>query len=407
MRLEQTLSVVSRRVPLRHRLAADLFLRRLAHWQGGALSITLPDDSVVHAGNPTAARVHIRVKAWHVFSRILMAADIGAGETYMEGDWECSDLVSLCRWFIRDANLLSSGGAWTWPTRLLHTIIQRSRANTLAGSQRNIRAHYDLSNELYRLFLDDSMTYSSAVFPDRDCSLEAAQQHKIDMICRRLALASHHHLLEIGSGWGTLAIHAARNYGCRVTTLTLSEQQLALARERVAAAGLTERVDVRLCDYRHVTGSYDRIVSVEMLEAVGHAYYRTFFDQCARLLKPGGRMVLQAICVPDQRFAAYQRDFDWIRKYVFPGGALASIHAIVTAVKQQTPLQLEWLEDIGPHYERTLRFWRERFRNQHVTVRALGFGDRFVRMWDFYLASCEAAFAERAIGNVQMLFTRP
>lgn len=408
MSLETTLNALPQRIPVHHRLAADLVLRPLARWQGGALSITLPDGNTMHVGNPTApTRVLLHIKKWRVFWRLLTVADIGAGEAYTDGDWECSDLVTLCRWFLRDLQLLQARSPWTLPARLVYGVLRRAHANTLAGSRRNIRSHYDLSNDLYRLFLDDSMTYSSAIFPRSDSTLEEAQQHKIDGICGRLALDESHHLLEIGSGWGALAIHAAQRFGCRVTSLTLSEQQLTLARERVAAAGLSSRVDIQLCDYRHATGTYDRIVSVEMLEAVGHAFYGTFFGQCGRLLKPGGRMFLQTICVPDQRFAAYERDFDWIRKHIFPGGALASVHAILGAVKTYTPLRLEWLEELGPHYARTLELWRERFRDQLGAVRRLGFDDRFVRMWDFYLASCAAAFAERAIGNVQLVLTRP
>ena len=408
MSFEHTLNALPQHVPASHRVAAASVLRPLARLQAGALSITLPDDSVMHFGDPaSSARTAVHVKKWRVFWRMLTAADIGAGESYMDGDWDCTDLVTLCRWFMRDASLLPTGSPWMWPARLMHRALRRAHANTLTGSRRNIRSHYDLSNDLYRLFLDDSMTYSSAVFQDDRQSLEDAQSHKIDAICRRLALAPRHHLLEIGSGWGALAIHAAQQYGCRVTSITLSEQQLAFARERVAAAGLSDRVDIRLCDYRQVRGTYDRIVSVEMLEAVGHAFYGTFFGQCGRLLTSDGRMLLQTICVPDQRFAAYQSDFDWIRKYVFPGGALASVHAVLDAVKAHTPLRLAWLEEIGPHYARTLQLWRERFRRQVGAVRGLGFDERFVRMWDFYLASCEAAFAERAIGNVQMMFTRP
>jgi cyclopropane-fatty-acyl-phospholipid synthase len=362
----------------------------------------------MHAGDPSArARVTVRVKEWRVFWRVLTSADIGAGEAYMEGDWECSDLVTLCRWFMRDTGLLQNRSPWTVPTRLAHAALRYARANTLSGSRRNITFHYDLSNELYRLFLDDSMTYSSAVFPTADSTLAEAQQYKIDGVCRQLALAPEHHLLEIGSGWGALAMHAARQYGCRVTSLTLSHQQLQLARQRVAAAGLGERVDVQLCDYRNVSGVYDRVVSIEMLEAVGHSFYGAFFGQCGRLLKPGGRMFLQSICVPDQRFDRYRRDFDWIRKYIFPGGALASVHAIATAVKTHTPMRIEWLSEIGPHYVPTLRLWRERFARHASAIRQLGFDDRFIRMWDFYLASCEAAFAERAIGNVQMVLAQP
>jgi cyclopropane-fatty-acyl-phospholipid synthase len=293
------------------------------------------------------------------------------------------------------------------PSRLHHRVLRFLHANRPARSARNIQYHYDLSNDLYQLFLDDSLTYSCAVFEPADLSLAQAQTRKIDQICRRLELRPGLALLEIGSGWGAFAIHAARHYGCRVTSLTLSRQQLELARERVAAAGLEAAVDIRLCDYREISGSFDRIVSIEMFEAVGYEYYRVFFEQCDRLLRPGGRMFLQTITVPDQRFERYRREFDWIRKYIFPGGLLASAHAIATALMRYTDLRIEWMQDIGPHYARTLRCWRERFLARRAEVDRLGFDERFHRMWEFYLASCEAAFATRHIGDVQMLLRRP
>ena len=274
-------------VPWPHRLATRLVLATLSRWTAGALTVELPDGSAVTLGAPTAAPpLRLRVKDWRFFWRVLTAGDIGAGESYVDGEWECADLVELCRLFIRDQSMVDSDSVWTLPARARHALLRVLRANSLAGSRRNITYHYDLSNELYRLFLDESMTYSCAVFPSDDASLAAAQRHKLAEICRRLALAPGMEVLEIGSGWGAFAIHAATHYGCRVTSLTLSDAQLALARERVAAAGVTSLVDIRLCDYRQITGSYDRIVSIEMFEAVGYEYYGAFFGQCHRVLKP-------------------------------------------------------------------------------------------------------------------------
>jgi len=394
--------------PLRYRIAAQLVLGGFARWRGGALSVTLPDGTMREYGDRmVAAPVAVTVKDWRFFWRSLTGGDIGVGESYMAGEWDCSDLVEVCCGFLRDQSLLDHRSAWTLPARLWHAWLRLRHVNTLRGSRRNIEHHYDLSNDLYRLFLDESMMYSCAVFEPDDASLAEAQLNKIEQICRRLALAPGMEILEIGSGWGAFAIHAARNYGCRVTSLTLSKEQLALARERVAAAGVSSLVDIRLCDYRRITGSFDRIVSIEMFEAVGYEYYGAFFSQCSRLLKPDGRMFLQTIYTPDQQFDAYRRNFDWTRKYIFPGSLLASIHGIAHALKHHTAMRIEWMEDIGVHYARTLHAWRERFMSRIPEVRQLGFDDCFIRMWEFYLASCEAGFATRYIGDAQMILAKP
>jgi cyclopropane-fatty-acyl-phospholipid synthase len=395
-------------IPRRARLAAQLVLSGLARWRGGAITMTLPDGSVREYGDRSVApAVTVTVNDWKFFWRALTAGDIGIGESYMAGEWECSDLVEVCRGFLRDQSMLDYRSAWTLPARVRHAWLRLRWANTLKGSRRNIEYHYDLSNDLYRLFLDESMMYSCAVFEPDDASLAEAQLNKIEQICRRLELAPGMEILEIGSGWGAFAIHAARQYGCRVTSLTLSKEQRALARERVAAAGVESLVDIRLCDYRTVTGSFDRIVSIEMFEAVGYEYYGAFFGQCSRVLKPDGRMFLQTIYKPDQLFDRYRRDFDWIRKYIFPGSLLASVSGIAHALKYHTAMRIEWMQDIGVHYARTLRAWRERFMSRAAEVRQLGFDDRFIRMWEFYLASCEAAFATRYLGDAQMILAKP
>ena len=395
-------------VPLTDRMAAQVVLRQLEHWRTGALTMELPDGRRLDLGVPRAPRrAVVTVKQWRFFRRVLTGGDIGVGEAYMDGDWECDDLVELCRMFIEDQSVIANRSAWTLAKRGAHAIQRRARRNTLRGSRRNIRRHYDLSNDLFRLFLDDSMTYSAAVFPSPAATLEEAQRNKLDGVCRRLELQPDQHVLEIGSGWGAFAIHAAREYGCRVTSITLSEDQLRLARARVADAGLADRVDIRLCDYRRIAGTFDRIVSIEMFEAVGREHYGAFFAACERLLRPEGQMFLQTIAFPDQHFDAYARDYDWLRKYIFPGSLLASLHEITAALKRVTTLRIEWLRDIGPDYARTLRVWRERFLARQHDVRRLGFDDRFIRMWDFYLASCEAAFGVRYINDLQIVLKRP
>ena len=389
------------------RIAFRLVLRQLESWSG-AVHLELPDGQRLDLGTPgSAAPISVRVNRWRFFRRVLAGADIGIGEAYMDGDWECSDLVALCRMFIADQRVLHARSAWSLPAALLHGMQRWARRNSLRGSRRNIRAHYDLSNELFGLFLDDSMTYSAAVFARPDSSLADAQLGKLDGICRALELQPHHHVLEIGGGWGSFAIHAARNYGCRVTALTVSKEQLALASRRVDAAGLDGQVEIRLCDYRRVSGRFDHLVSIEMFEAVGLEYYDSFFGACERLLRPHGRMFLQTIAIPDQRFRAYVRDYDWLRKYIFPGSLLASLHEITASLQRVTTLRIDALRDIGPDYARTLHLWRDRFRRRLPEVRRLGFDERFVRMWDFYLASCEAAFQVRYLNDLQLVLSRP
>ena len=389
------------------RAAAEAVLQRLARWRAGALSVELPDGSVRELGEGGAPRAHVTVTRWRFFRRALLGGDIGVGEAYMDGDWRCDDLVGLCRAFLLDQSVLDTRSPWSLPTRLAHALRRAWQANTLRGSRRNIRAHYDLSNELFALFLDETMTYSAAVFPHADAPLAAGQIAKLDGICRALDLQPDQHVLEIGSGWGSFALHAAQRYGARVTSLTLSQDQHRLARERVAAAGLGERVDIRLCDYRHMHGRFDHVVSIEMFEAVGLEYYDAFFGACERMLAPQGRMFLQTIAIPDQRFDAYRRDYDWLRKYIFPGSLLASLHEITASLKRVTSLRVDALRDIGPDYARTLRLWRERFLARQAEVRRLGFDERFVRMWEFYLASCEAAFGVGYINDLQLVLSRP
>lgn len=389
-------------------LAAPLVLRRLAEWSDGALEIHLPDGSVRTAGDAKAGEDALRVLVHdrRFFSRVLASGDIGVGESYMAGEWDCSDLPALVRGYLREASVIEHDSPWQWLTSLHHSIRRRLDANTPSGSRRNIRHHYNLSNELFASFLDETLTYSSAVFETEGANLADAQLAKVDGACRALGLRNGDELLEIGSGWGTLAMHAARWYGCRVTSITLSEEQRRHAQQHANAAGLADRVEFRLCDYRDVEGSFDHIVSIEMLEAVGAEYHGEFFSRCDRLLRPGGRVFLQSIVVPDRRFESYRRQFDWIRKYIYPGGCLASHGAIASAIAQHTSLRIEWMRDIGPHYEATLRLWRERFLARRADVRALGFDERFLRMWEFYLAGCEAAFAVGHVGNLQLVLSR-
>ncbi len=333
---------------------------------------------------------------------------VGAGEAYMDGAWQCDDLVALMRMLVRNRDLLDAmenglarfGGMLM---RALHAL----RRNTRHGSRRNIAAHYDLGNEFFRLFLDDNLMYSSAIFASADESLEVASTRKLERICAKLDLTARDHVVEIGSGWGGFAIHAARHHGCRVTTATISREQYDLARERVRAAGLLDRVEVVLEDYRDLSGRYDKLVSIEMIEAIGHHYMDAYFGTVGSLLKPDGMALIQAITIEDHRYAQALRAVDFIKRYIFPGCFIPSISAMLGAVARACDLKLFHLEDIGPSYAFTLAAWRERFHRHLPQVRALGYDERFVRMWDFYLAYCEAGFRERSTGDVQMLLVKP
>jgi cyclopropane-fatty-acyl-phospholipid synthase len=289
----------------------------------------------------------------------------------------------------------------------LRKVLHWAARNTRSGSRRNIAAHYDLGNEFFALFLDPTMMYSSAVFEHPAMTLEEAQVAKLERICRRLDLRPGERVLEIGTGWGGFALHAAGRYGCQVTTTTISEEQYALARERIHEAGLQGRVTLLKQDYRDLRGRYDKLVSIEMIEAVGHQYFGTFFARCGALLEPQGRMLLQAITIADQRYEAARKGVDFIKRYIFPGCCIPSVTALVNAASAASDLRLVHLDDIGPHYATTLRLWRENLLGNIGAVRGLGYSEAFIRMWEFYLAYCEAGFAERMLGDVHAVFAKP
>jgi cyclopropane-fatty-acyl-phospholipid synthase len=342
------------------------------------------------------------------YTEIAGGGSIGAGEAYMQGMWSTDDLTTLIRIFVRNMKLLDEmeGGlaALSTPARKLFHLFNR---NTRGGSRRNIAAHYDLGNELFSLFLDRNMMYSSAVYENDDMDLEQASDAKLERICRKLALTPDDHVLEIGTGWGGFALYAATHHGCRVTTTTISREQHEMASRRVQEAGLGDRVTVLLDDYRDISGRYDKLVSIEMIEAIGHRFMPLFFERAGKLLQPDGMMLLQAITIADQRYRQALKSVDFIQRHVFPGSFLPSITALSEALTRSSELRIFHLEDIGPHYARTLRHWRERFLARLDAVRELGYPAEFTRMWEFYLCYCEGGFEERALGDVQMLLTMP
>jgi cyclopropane-fatty-acyl-phospholipid synthase len=378
-------------------------LRRLRH---GRLQVTDADGHHRFGAVDAPLSASLTVARPGLYRRMVTGGNLAAGEAWMDGDWDSEDLGDVCRIFILNDQILN--GAVPGLLRLVRPatwLLHALRRNTRSGSRRNIAAHYDLGNDFYRLFLDEDMMYSSAIFPHADSSLEEAAQHKNERICRKLDLQMGMRVLEIGTGWGGFALHAAREHGCHVTTTTVSQQQFELASQRVSEAGLEHLVDVRLEDYRDLEGGFDRIVSIEMIEAVGHQYLPTYFQRCAELLRPEGRLLIQGITVPEWAWERHKRSVDFMKRYIFPGCSLVSVGAVSQSMAG-TDLRWENLEDIGPHYARTIRHWRERFLRNLPQVRRQGFDERFVRMWDFYLASCEAAFEERYTSVVQIMLAR-
>ncbi len=343
-----------------------------------------------------------------LYTRLLFGGSIGAAEAYMEGLWSADDLTTVMRILALNQKAfedMEKGIARL--TAPIYKFYHYVRKNTKAGSRKNILAHYDLGNDFYALFLDETMTYSCAIFEQEDTSLKEASEAKYDRICRKLQLAAGDRVVEIGTGWGGFALHAVRNYGVHVTTTTISDQQHQFARDRIKAAGLEDRITLLKEDYRDLRGKFDKLVSIEMIEAVGHQFLPVFFRTCSRLLKADGIMALQAITIGDQIFDRHKRSVDFIKRYIFPGSCIPSITAISKAVAEATDLRLVQMEDITSHYSRTLHEWRRRFFANIKKVQALGFSDTFVRMWEYYLCYCEGAFAERYIGDVQMLFSKP
>ncbi|MFN8613890.1 MAG: DUF1365 family protein [Vulcanimicrobiota bacterium] len=382
------------------------FLQKTAR---GRLWLDLPNNQVWQFGPGGFPEATIRVLNWDFFLRLVWDGDVALGDGLLAGEWESSDLTAVVRFFIDNREALDDRQVWftRWLGRGWGWLRQQMRRNTLAGSRRNIQAHYDMGNELYRRFLDPSMSYSCALFQSPQDDLETAQMRKVDRLLDKARLTAECHLLEIGCGWGSLALRAARRFGCRVTGITLSQQQLEWGRKAVAEAGLSELVELRLCDYRKLTGRFDRVISCEMLEAVGHENLGTYFDTLERLLRPEGLVVLQVITVPDFSYAEYRRNQDWIQKEIFPGALVPSISALLQAAGRRSRFVLEELENIGPHYARTLRQWRERFLEAWSELLELGYDERFRRAWCFYLSYCEAAFASRNLGDVQMVLSRP
>jgi cyclopropane-fatty-acyl-phospholipid synthase len=391
-----------------------IIFRALAPMTRGFLEIEFPDGTRKTFGDPSAdIRARIRLRRERFFQRCVLFGDIGFGESYVDGDWETESIEQVIAWFIlNQENSPSQSGAQAkhaivgllrgW-NRLQHML----RPNSVRTSRRNIAEHYDLGNDFYRSWLDATMTYSSALFSSAEQSLESAQIAKYDALCQKLRLRESDRVLEIGSGWGGFACHAVKRYGCRVTTVTISQAQFDFARERFEREGVADRVEIRLQDYRNIEGRFDKIASIEMMEALGDKYLETFLAKIDDLLAPDGLAGFQYITAPDSRHAELKRGVDWIQKHIFPGSLLLSVGRVNEALRRTGELFLHDLLDFGESYARTLRIWRDTFNRRLDSVRALGFDDRFIRKWNFYLSYCEAAFTMRNISVVQAIYTRP
>ena len=390
--------------------AKTQLLKRLRQMPRGYLLIE-EGDELYSFGNPddnAGIKAKIVIKDPSAYRDIAFGGSIGGAEAYMLGKWTTPSLLDVVRLMSINIDFLNEmDDSKPIVQRIADKLFHWLNRNTEKQARDNISRHYDLSNEFFALFLDPEMMYSSAIFPHAQADLDEAALYKLEVICRKLDLQPSDHLLEIGTGWGGLAIYAARNYGCRVTTTTISREQYATACRRVQEEGLERQITVLFEDYRNLQGKFDKLVSIEMIEAVGHEYYKQYFSGCAALLKDDGLMLLQAITIPDQRFEYAQKSVDFIQRYIFPGGSLPSHEVMLSTVKKHTDLLMVGMQEIGEDYAKTLEVWRERFMAKLDQVRDLGFDDYFIRMWNYYLCYCQGGFEERIIGTSQILFAKP
>ena len=395
-----------------HGIGASLLkqavLRQLQQLRHGHLVIHDGEQRLSFGQAGAALRAEINLLSPAFWGLVAGNGSIGAGEAYIHGYWSSPDLTAVVRLFVSNIAVLDAmERGLAQLGRPLISALHWLNRNTRKGSRKNIEAHYDLGNQLFEQFLDPTMMYSAAQFMHPSDSLEQAQLNKLERICQKLDLKPGDHLLEIGSGWGSMALYAATHYGCRVTTCTLSKEQFAYTQQRIEAQGLQERISVLLMDYRDLTGQFDKLVSIEMIEAVGHKFLPTYFKCCAQLLKPDGLMLLQAITIRDQRYEQARRSVDFIQRYIFPGGALPSVSKMLDVVTRETDMTLQHMEDFGPHYARTLRLWHDNFSAAKHRLEGLGYDAYFFRLWEFYLCYCEGGFLERSIGTAQLLLAKP
>ena len=390
-------------------LARHLVLKTLSSIKLGLLHIEDgPDTHTFGSASEDSLEATICITDSRFYRNTLLRGSVGSAEAYIQEWWKTPDLTAVIRILARNLDSLDSiDGGWQWLSKPFLWGYHLFNWNSLKGAQRNISAHYDLSNAFFQMMLDPTMCYSCGIFEDSTSTLEDSSIEKMDRLCRKLYLKPEDHLLEIGTGWGGMAIHAASKYGCKVTTTTISREQHDMARKRIDEAGLQDRIDLRLEDYRKLDGVYDKLVSVEMIEAIGKNQFKTFWNKCSELLRPGGRLALQSITIQDHRFETASREVDFIKRYIFPGSCIPSVSALLTAASASSDLRLVHLEEIGSHYVRTLAEWRANVHARLDGAMELGLDNKFMRMWDFYLSYCEGGFAERTIGDAQLVMERP
>ena len=404
-------SIKSRKAPgILSTIAKDAVLKQLQQLRYGQLTI---DDHGEHYyfGNETdefPVTAVIKVKDTSFYSMLAFGGSIGAGESYIMNHWVSDDLTNVVRIMVRNMDLLDGiENGWARLANPVRKALHWLNRNTLEGSRNNISAHYDLGNDFFELFLDPTMMYSCGIFENSDTSLEQASVAKLKRICDKLNLNENDHVIEIGTGWGGFAVYAAKHYGCKVTTTTISNNQYEWAKRRIKEEQLDDKITLLFEDYRKLQGKYDKLVSIEMIEAVGHRYYDTFFKKCADLLKPEGIMLIQAITIADQRYEQAKNSVDFIQRYIFPGSCIPSNTALLNSTTEASDLRLFHMEDIGPHYATTLRMWKEKLFQNRDKIRQQCYPDSLIRMWDFYLCYCEGGFFERAISDVHYIFTKP
>lgn len=407
-----TSTAINRSAPLKgmKKVCKNILFKVFEQVEYGKLTITDGEGTYTFTGslNPEVVTAALEIKDPGCYIDMLLGGSIGAGEAYMSGDWVSTNTTNVIRFMCLNLNTVEqvdSGFALlSKPAQLAYHLKNR---NTEKGSRRNIAAHYDLGNEMFKLFLDNTMMYSSAIFPYPDATLREGSLYKLKRICEKLDLQATDHLVEIGTGWGGMAVFAAKKYGCKVTTTTISQQQYDYAKAHIEQEGVGHLVTLLQEDYRNLKGKYDKLVSIEMIEAVGHQYYPDYFRSLGSLLKEDGLALIQAITIDDKRYEKAKNNIDWIQRYIFPGACLPSIKALTEVSGKHSNLELKHMEDITPHYAQTLRLWRENFFENIDQIRALGYNEEFIRMWDYYFCYCEGGFAERVIGDVQMLFAKP
>jgi cyclopropane-fatty-acyl-phospholipid synthase len=393
---------------LMNKFLKSQLLKKMDLLKHGALTIHENGETRVLGLDKTSAHFgNLQIVNDAFYTKTALGGSVGAAESYMDGDWHSEQLVDVMRLLIRNRDLLDSMESGTasltsWAMKAAHLF----RKNTKSGSKKNIAAHYDIGNELFQLFLDSKLMYSSAVFDKPDLNLEQASERKLQLICEKLQLSASDHLLEIGTGWGGMAIYAAKNYSCKVTTTTISKQQYEYAKARVEAEGLQDCITLLFEDYRDLTGQYSKLVSIEMIEAIGHQFQDTYFKKCASLLNPGGKALIQAITIEDHRYQQALHSVDFIKRYIFPGSYIPCVSSMVSSAANAGQLRLVDLQDIGDSYAKTIRHWRIRFNQQRDSILALGYDLNFIRMWDYYFAYCEAGFVEQSISDVHLLFNK-